>query len=177
MSSAITCGCTHCVTKIEARRFLAGKFGEPPADIRFTKNLNKPVANSADYAAVAQKMRNKKKAHAKPALQNGMPHVPMPPPSGVDPRSTEFLMTYEWRRVRMMALKKYGTVCQCCGAGREQGAVINVDHIKPRKFFPQLALDISNLQVLCGECNEGKGNWDMTDWRLPEEQRNHLRSI
>jgi hypothetical protein len=79
-----------------------------------------------------------------------------------------FLQTFEWRRVRMVALKKYGARCQCCGASPSTGAVMNVDHIKPRKLFPELALDVSNLQILCGECNHGKGNWDMTDWRTTE---------
>lgn len=44
---------------------------------------------------------------------------------------------------------------------------MNVDHIKPRKTHPHLALDPSNLQVLCDVCNHGKGNWDKTDWRKP----------
>ena len=65
----------------------------------------------------------------------------------------------------MEALKKYGARCQCCGATPATGATINVDHIKPRKFFPELALSVDNLQVLCHECNHGKGNWDQTDWR------------
>lgn len=85
--------------------------------------------------------------------------------AGIDVTSTEFLSTYEWRKVRMEALKKHGPVCQCCGATPATGAVMNVDHIKPRKLFPHLALDVSNLQVLCHECNHGKGNWDQTDWR------------
>lgn len=84
---------------------------------------------------------------------------------GVDVTSTAFLSTYAWRRVRMEALKKYGPKCQCCGATTANGAVMNVDHIKPRKLWPSLALDVSNLQVLCHECNHGKGNWDQTDWR------------
>src|SRR5208282_1122832 len=50
-----------------------------------------------------------------------------------------FLSTYEWRRVRMEAIKKYGRKCQCCGATDRP---INVDHIKPRKIFPELALDL-----------------------------------
>lgn len=79
--------------------------------------------------------------------------------------STDFLYSFEWRKLRMMALKKHGAKCQCCGATPATGAVMNVDHIKPRKFFPELALDLDNLQVLCGECNHGKGNWDTTDWR------------
>lgn len=88
--------------------------------------------------------------------------------SGINPVSDDFLRSFEWKSVRMMALKKYGAVCQCCGASPKTGAVINVDHIKPRKIFPQLALDVDNLQVLCGDCNHGKGNWDMTDWRTAE---------
>lgn len=80
-------------------------------------------------------------------------------------KSKEFLSTYEWRKLRMEAIKKYGNSCQCCGASPKNGAVLNVDHIKPRKFFPHLALDINNLQILCAECNHGKGNWDQTDWR------------
>ena len=82
--------------------------------------------------------------------------------------SASFLDTYEWRRVRMQALKKYGAQCMCCGASPATGAVMNVDHIRPRRLFPELALDINNLQVLCHECNHGKGNWDMTDWRAAE---------
>jgi hypothetical protein len=82
--------------------------------------------------------------------------------------SDDFLRTYEWRRVRMIAIKRYGARCQCCGATPADGAVMNVDHIKPRRIFPELALDPDNLQVLCNECNHGKGNWDMTDWREKE---------
>lgn len=79
--------------------------------------------------------------------------------------STNFLNTYEWRKLRMEALIKYGRKCACCGATPESGAIMNVDHIKPRKTHPELALDINNLQILCSECNHGKGNWDSTDWR------------
>jgi 5-methylcytosine-specific restriction endonuclease McrA len=86
-----------------------------------------------------------------------------------DPASIEFLQTFEWRAVRMQALKRHGARCQCCGASPANGAVMHVDHIKPRKLFPQLALDIDNLQVLCHECNHGKGNWDQTDWRNRQE--------
>jgi len=88
---------------------------------------------------------------------------------GIHTSTDAFLLTYEWRKVRMEALKKYGARCQCCGATPSHGAVMNVDHIKPRKLFPHLALDINNLQVLCHECNHGKGNWDMTDWRESSE--------
>lgn len=103
-------------------------------------------------------------------ILRGVPKMPKAKPNAL-PRVTPsvasdaFLSTYEWRRLRMQALKKYGARCQCCGATPAAGAVMNVDHIKPRRIFPDLALDIENLQVLCHECNHGKGNWDMTDWR------------
>lgn len=77
----------------------------------------------------------------------------------------EFLESFAWRKVRMEALLKYGPKCMCCGATPKTGAVMNVDHIKPRRTHPELALDLDNLQILCGDCNHGKGNWDTTDWR------------
>ena len=89
---------------------------------------------------------------------------------GVNPASDAFLSTYEWKKMRMQALKMHGARCQCCGATPATGAVMNVDHIKPRKVFPEMALSLDNLQVLCGDCNHGKGNWDMTDWREPSAQ-------
>lgn len=81
-------------------------------------------------------------------------------------QSNEFLQSFEWRQVRMQALIKHGRKCQCCGATPESGAIMNVDHIKPRKTHPELALTLNNLQVLCHECNHGKGNWSSYDFRL-----------
>lgn len=80
-------------------------------------------------------------------------------------QSNEFLQSFEWRQLRLQALLKYGRKCQCCGASPETGAVMNVDHIKPRKTHPELALTLNNLQVLCHECNHGKGNWSQADFR------------
>jgi 5-methylcytosine-specific restriction endonuclease McrA len=94
--------------------------------------------------------------------------------------SDDFLSSFAWRKARMQVLKRDGTRCACCGTSPEHGAVMNVDHIKPRRLFPHLALDLDNLQVLCAECNHGKGNWDQTDWREPQidpEIREHLKAI
>ena len=91
-------------------------------------------------------------------------------PDGVDSRranSKDFLASFEWRSLRMMAFQKYGRVCLCCGASPQNtpGTVLNVDHVLPRKTHPELALDIENLQVLCGACNHGKGNKSGFDFR------------
>lgn len=96
--------------------------------------------------------------------------VKPPKPLKVTPKVAKsgkdnFLESYEWRRVRMVAIKRAGARCECCGATPKDGIVINVDHIKPRAKHPELALDPDNLQVLCNVCNHGNGNWDDTDWR------------
>ena len=91
-------------------------------------------------------------------------HAPRPP-KPADVTGDDFLRTYAWRQLRMKVMMHHGAKCQCCGATPADGAVMNVDHIKPRKLFPRLALEFDNLQVLCGDCNAGKGNWSQTDWR------------
>ena len=82
----------------------------------------------------------------------------------------EFYASDAWREVRYRALKLHGAKCQCCGASRVDGKVMHVDHIKPRSKFPKLELDINNLQILCEDCNLGKGARDQTDWRTPEPE-------
>lgn len=79
--------------------------------------------------------------------------------------SRVFLESKAWKRLRYKALKANGNKCQCCGASPSTGAVLNVDHILPRRLFPNHALQLENLQVLCADCNEGKGNWDMTSFK------------
>lgn len=80
-------------------------------------------------------------------------------------RSFDFYQSREWLELRYEVIKAQGARCNACGQGRDDGAVIQVDHIRPRFTHPRLALDISNLQVLCRDCNMGKGCRDATDWR------------
>lgn len=78
----------------------------------------------------------------------------------------EFYLCKAWRKLRYQALKIHGASCQCCGGTAiSTRRPLHVDHIKPRFKFPELELELSNLQVLCEDCNMGKGGQDQTDWR------------
>ncbi len=75
--------------------------------------------------------------------------------------SRDFLNSPEWRRVRYEALRRNDGRCELCGRNKHQlepGEFLNVDHIKPRRTHPWLALSLDNLQVLDSACNAGKGN-------------------
>lgn len=77
----------------------------------------------------------------------------------------KFRNTGEWKRLRYMALVRSNGCCDCCGTRAGKGKSLHVDHIKPKSLYPELALRLSNLQVLCPDCNEGKSDWDDTNWR------------
>ncbi len=76
----------------------------------------------------------------------------------------DFYDTEAWRRLRYQALRRSDGKCQCCGRGKRDGAILQVDHIKPKSRFPALAMSLGNLQVLCRDCNLGKSNTDVIRW-------------
>ena len=79
---------------------------------------------------------------------------------------SDFYRSARWRSLRYQAFKRYGRVCALCrrtpGA---HGVVLHVDHIKPRSRHRELQWAIDNLQILCEDCNLGKGAADSTRWR------------
>jgi hypothetical protein len=126
---------------------------ESKKDLRARLVAMQALLDTAPAMAVANappKPRPRPKPNQKPNPENDEFHAWV--------NSSAFLASFEWRQLRFSALRKYGPRCQCCGATPADGAVMNVDHIKPRRNFPDLALDIDNLQILCGDCNHGKGN-------------------
>lgn len=76
-----------------------------------------------------------------------------------------FYDTREWQTLRYEALKASSGRCCACGSRPSENNPLHVDHIKPRSKHPELQLILSNLQVLCKNCNLGKSNTDSTDWR------------
>jgi 5-methylcytosine-specific restriction endonuclease McrA len=78
-------------------------------------------------------------------------------------KKENFYLSEKWRGLRYQALKAQGRICALC---RNPEGIMHVDHIKPRSKYPELELEITNLQILCADCNLGKSNIDETDWRL-----------
>lgn len=76
----------------------------------------------------------------------------------------KFYKSLQWRQLRYLAIRNSGG-CNCCGATANDGVRLHVDHIKPISHHPELRLSLDNVQVLCEDCNMGKGSWDETDWR------------
>lgn len=68
--------------------------------------------------------------------------------------SDQFYNSIEWRKLREAALKKGPKKCCKCSST----AHLEVDHIKPRSKYPEIALEKSNLQILCRTCNRSKSN-------------------
>lgn len=75
-----------------------------------------------------------------------------------DKATVDFYATQRWRQLRYQFLQaNLPHRCACCGAKGPQVS-FEVDHIKPRSLYSELALDWDNLQILCLDCNRGKSN-------------------
>lgn len=79
-------------------------------------------------------------------------------------REFRLLKIYE-DDIRSEVLKKYGNTCAACRRVIKRQSHFHVDHIKPRKYYPELAYLVSNLQLLCAKCNRHKHAYDGDDWR------------
>lgn len=88
----------------------------------------------------------------------------------------DFYMSPAWRSMRYEALRLNDGRCELCGASKHDGVSLHVDHIMPRSKWPRLELELSNLQVLCVDCNMGKSNRDNTDWRPRDDEFAAIRA-
>lgn len=78
--------------------------------------------------------------------------------------NNQFYSSPAWLSLRYETIKKHDRKCMVCFRTNIE---LHVDHIKPRSKHPELSLVAENLQILCRECNLGKGNKDEIDWRTP----------
>lgn len=82
-------------------------------------------------------------------------------------RVPKFYLTEEWIEIRKVVLEKFGRRCMRCGVNPP---IIHVDHVLPRRIFPDLSLCVDNLQVLCPDCNKLKLNQHGPEWDFRENK-------
>jgi 5-methylcytosine-specific restriction endonuclease McrA len=97
------------------------------------------------------------------------------PQSAID----EFYESWQWKncnyRFRRIWKEKCEPICMCCRID-EMRRRLDVDHILPLRYHWTKRRDWNNLQVLCTDCNQGKGSWDTTDHR-PAYFKTHVAAI
>jgi 5-methylcytosine-specific restriction endonuclease McrA len=104
----------------------------------------------------------------------------IPPKCTLAPSQDEidaFYQSWEWKRLRYDFIKDRERRCQCCNASAADGVKIVVDHRWPVRRYWDLRLDRSNLQLLCDDCNMGKGSRDTTDWRNGDARVYPLKAL
>lgn len=135
---------------------------------------------------LAQRTReDKKKARAERKKPQKLKAAPRRRAKGAPTKEMKeaFYRSWDWRTLRMEVIKIHGRRCACCNKTPDhtnssgQPTVIHVDHIKPLSTHWKLRLDINNLQILCDDCNVGKGAWDTTDWRKTDDTRRQVEKL
>lgn len=56
----------------------------------------------------------------------------------------------EYKEWHKQVLRRDRFVCQECGSNKR----LEVHHIKPLKYYPELAIDLDNGQTLCNKCHK-----------------------
>lgn len=64
-----------------------------------------------------------------------------------------FYKSLKWKNFRFRCFKELERKCVICGSNEK----LHLDHIKPRSIYPELAFEKKNMQILCEQCNLGKG--------------------
>ena len=59
-----------------------------------------------------------------------------------------------WKYWRRETLIRDDYTCQICGLRDTE--IMDVDHIKPKKSFPELVFELNNLVTLCPNCHRRK---------------------
>ena len=74
----------------------------------------------------------------------------------VDP----FYQSRAWYRIRTKVLIRDKYTCVNCGVSVRGKGMARVDHIRPRKYYPELALHIRNLRLICVLCDNARHSRD-----------------
>ena len=72
------------------------------------------------------------------------------------------------KSLRFEVLEKHNFKCRACGYGANDGKKLHVDHIIPISKGGET--EMANLQVLCSDCNVGKGTKIVDGWVVQLEE-------
>ena len=67
-----------------------------------------------------------------------------------------FYYSRPWRKLRIAVLQRDNYLCVRCLAKYRIAPAKIVHHIKPRQEYPELELEIDNLESLCNGCHEAE---------------------
>lgn len=70
-----------------------------------------------------------------------------------DKEARSFYKSKAWAKCRVLALQRDNHLCQECFRNKKINNADLVHHIKELRDYPDLALDIDNLESLCNSCH------------------------
>lgn len=130
----------------------------------FTKSqARKYLVKVAYQLSQAKTEKPKSQAILKRTFSGGQ--KPLIDPAYSKASRDDFFASSTWKELRYMVLVRDKATCQCCNRSRKDGVTIQVDHIIPVSIDFSKRADPNNLQCLCADCNEGKGNRSNENWR------------
>jgi len=80
--------------------------------------------------------------------------------------------TRRWKALRLQALRRDGWRCVQCGKPARE-----VDHVLPVRTHPELAYELSNLQVLCAADHARKTRVEIGLGQEPDPRREVWRAF
>lgn len=115
-----------------------------------------------EFAAAIAERRSRRKPEREPYIS---PPIVTKRKSDRERQIAGFYTCIPWKQLAYDTKVKRGRRCECCGATPADGVRIVTDHIKPLRTHWDLRLDPGNVQVLCDDCNRGKGSRSADDFR------------
>lgn len=73
--------------------------------------------------------------------------------NGATSEADKFYSSKKWKEIRTQAFIRDKYTCVDCG---QVGRKLEANHIQPRSRFPELKLELNNLETLCKKCHDGK---------------------
>ena len=77
---------------------------------------------------------------------------------GADLKNSGWYGKGAWKRIRLQALNRDHWLCQECLRNGRITSAREVHHKQPLEEFPELGLELDNLESLCHECHEATKN-------------------